>query len=91
MILLHQVTDEVNSLPCCFALLSLSCTGNDNLHLLTNDVRQQLRIDMEDWEGNTRYAEYNNFIVGSEQEMYKLSSLGVYSGDASQCIYYCVT
>jgi len=76
----------VNSLTCCNALKSLSCAGNDNLHLLTSDGRQQLLVDMEDLEGNTRYAEYDNFKVGSEQEMYKLSSLGVYSGNAGQCI-----
>jgi len=58
--------------------------GNDNLHLLTSSGRQELRIDMADWNGNTRYAVYNNFNVGSEQEKYKLYSIGKYSGNAGQ-------
>ena len=62
----------------------LWCAGNDNLHLLTSRKRQTLRIDMADWEGNTRYAEYDNFKVGSERDKYKLISVGRYSGNASQ-------
>jgi len=58
----------------------LSCVGNDNLHLMTSGKRQVLRIDMADWEGNKRYAEYDNFKVGSEQEKYKLHSMGKHTG-----------
>jgi len=50
--------------------------------LLTSDGRQELRIDMEEWLGETAYAKYNNFKVESEQEKYKLSSIGTYSGTA---------
>jgi len=64
----------------------LSCVGNDNLHLLSSHLRQVLRIDLEDWDGNKRYATYDNFNVGSEQQQYILSSLGTYSGNAGQCI-----
>ena len=60
----------------------LSCEGNENLHWLTSTKRQQLRIDMADWEGNTAYALYDNFHVGSELEQYKLSSIGKCTGDA---------
>ena len=59
-------------------------TGNDNLHLLTSDTRQQLRVDLADFEGNTRYAEYDNFRVDSAEEKYRLVSLGTYSGTAGQ-------
>jgi len=62
----------------------LSCVGNDNLHLLTSDKRQVLRIDLEDWEGRKRYAEYDNFKVGSEREKYKLISIGKYTGNAGE-------
>ena len=58
------------------------CEGNDNLHLLTSDKRQRLRVDLADFEGNTRYAEYDNFEVGSVDTKYKLVSLGTYSGTA---------
>jgi len=60
------------------------CVGNDNLHLITSDRRQRLRVDLADFEGNTSYAEYDNFTVGSAQEKYRLASLGSYSGTASQ-------
>jgi len=69
-----------SSLTCCIVL----CSGNDNIHLLTSGRRQELRIDMEDWEGNKVYALYDNFTVGSEQEKYKLISMGQYNGTASQ-------
>ena len=64
----------------------LSSAGNENLHLITSNKRYKLRIELADWEGNTRYAEYDNFRVGSEQEKYKLISIGTYSGNAGQHI-----
>jgi len=60
------------------------CAGNDKLHLLTSNSRQRLRVDLADWEGNTRYAEYDNFTVGSDVHKYRLVSLGAYSGNAGQ-------
>jgi len=60
------------------------CVGNDNLHLMTSDTRQRLRVDLADWEGNTSYVEYDNFMVGSVQEEYRLASLGTYNGTAGQ-------
>ena len=62
----------------------LMCVGNDYLHLMTSDRRQRLRVNLADWEGNTKYAEYDNFTVGSAQEKYRLASLGTYSGTAGQ-------
>jgi len=56
----------------------LLCAGNDNLHLMTSDKRQRLRVELGDWEGNTSFAEYDNFTVGSAAEKYKLVSLGRY-------------
>jgi len=51
---------------------------------MTSDIRQRLRVDLADFEGNTAYAEYDNFIVGSMQEKYRLISLGTYRGTAGQ-------
>jgi len=62
----------------------LLCAGNDNLHLLTSDKRQRLRVDVADFAGNTRYAEYDNFTVGSADEKYRLDSLGNYTGTAGK-------
>jgi len=41
---------------------------------------------MEDWEGSSRYAEYDNFTVSSEQQKYKLISIGNYTGNAGHCL-----
>jgi len=49
-----------------------------------SDTRQRLRIDFGDWEGNTRYAEYDDFAVGSALRQYRLVSLGEYKGTAGQ-------
>ena len=62
----------------------LFCEGNDNLHLLTFDKRQRLRVDLADFEGNSRYAEYDNFRVGLAGEKYRLASLGTYNGTAGR-------
>ena len=62
----------------------LLCAGNENLHLLTFNTRQQLRVDLADFEGNTRYAEYDNFKVLSAPTKFTLASLGRYGGSAGQ-------
>ncbi|CAC5377465.1 Fibrinogen-like protein A,Ryncolin-4,Angiopoietin-related protein 7,Angiopoietin-related protein 1,Ficolin-3,Ficolin-1-B,Techylectin-5A,Ficolin-2,Ryncolin-1,Tenascin-R,Fibrinogen-like protein 1,Angiopoietin-1,Tenascin-X,Fibrinogen C domain-containing protein 1-A,Tenascin-N,Veficolin-1,Ryncolin-3,Tenascin,Fibroleukin, Fibrinogen C domain-containing protein 1,Fibrinogen gamma chain,Techylectin-like protein,Ryncolin-2,Fibrinogen beta chain,Angiopoietin-related protein 6,Techylectin-5B,Angiopoietin-related pro len=55
--------------------------GNDHLHHLTSQGKYKLRIDMEDFENNRRYALYEKFGVGSESSGYILDVSG-YSGDA---------
>ena len=53
--------------------------GNDKIHRLTSDDNKRLRVDLEDFEGNTTYAEYDMFGVMGESDKYKLI-LGNYSG-----------
>ncbi|XP_077981709.1 microfibril-associated glycoprotein 4-like [Glandiceps talaboti] len=53
--------------------------GNDKLFRLTNQRLYQLRVDMEDFEGNEVYALYGYFSVGDEFSNYKLT-VGNYSG-----------
>ena len=60
------------------------CAGNDYLHLLTSDKRQRLRVDLADFEENTRYAEYDNFRLDSAEAKYEIVSLGTYTGTAGQ-------
>ena len=55
--------------------------GLDKIHRLTLDNNSMLRVDLEDFEGETRYAEYNLFGVTSEKDKYRLI-LGDYSGNA---------
>ena len=57
--------------------------GNEYLHYLTNSRTYKLRFDLEDWNGNTAYAEYSSFVVTSEDDKYRLL-LGDYSGNASE-------
>jgi len=64
---------------CCTGVL----TGNENIHTLTNDARQRLRIDLTYRDGEHRYAEYDNFCVGGEGLDYVLRSIGNYTGNAS--------
>ena len=63
---------------------SLLFAGNDNLHSLTSEQRQQLRVDLADFDGNSRFAKYDNFAVDSASCKYNLTSLGTYTGNASQ-------
>uniref|UniRef100_A0A3B4Z6S7 Fibrinogen-like protein 1 n=1 Tax=Stegastes partitus TaxID=144197 RepID=A0A3B4Z6S7_9TELE len=59
--------------------------GNEPLHHLTSQGNYDLRIDMEDFEGNQRYAEYKNFKVDNEKDQYQLH-LGEYSGNAGNAL-----
>ena len=54
--------------------------GLDKIHRLTSDDNSMLRVDLEDFEGNTAYAEYNKFGVMNETDKYKLI-IDSYSGD----------
>jgi len=61
--------------------------GNDNLAAIVGKkTPQTLRIEMEDWSGNKRYAEYNNFQVQGASTNYKLTSVGTFSGDAGDSL-----
>ena len=54
--------------------------GLEKIYRLTShDNINTMRVDLEDFEGNTSYAEYDKFGVMSENDKYKLI-LGNYSG-----------
>nr|XP_061833207.1 fibrinogen-like protein 1 isoform X2 [Nerophis lumbriciformis] len=59
--------------------------GNDALHYLSSQGKYDLRINMEDFDGKTRFAEYKNFKVDSEKDQYQLH-LGDYSGNAGDAL-----
>ncbi|KAL9974474.1 hypothetical protein ACROYT_G011509 [Oculina patagonica] len=59
--------------------------GNDKIHRLTSADNMRLRVDLEDFQGNTAYAEYDMFGVMSKNEKYKLI-LGYYSGTAGDSL-----
>ncbi|XP_037071415.1 ficolin-2-like [Pollicipes pollicipes] len=55
--------------------------GNELLHRLTARRPQELRIDLEDFEGGHRFAQYGSFSVSDEADQYRLQ-LSDFSGDA---------
>ncbi|XP_019630201.1 PREDICTED: techylectin-5B-like [Branchiostoma belcheri] len=61
--------------------------GNDNLYRLASQKFYQLRVDMEDAEGNTAYAAYNMFAISPESQNYKLH-IATYSGTAGDSLKY---
>ncbi|XP_078355798.1 ficolin-1-like [Oculina patagonica] len=55
--------------------------GNDRLHRLTAGADIMLRVDLEDFETDIRYAKYATFKVADEEDKYRLL-IGGYSGTA---------
>lgn len=64
---------------------SLFSEGNSVLHELTIRRPQVLRVDLGDWDGAKRYAEYNYFMVEDEDGDFRLH-LGGFSGDAGDAL-----
>ena len=48
--------------------------GNDDIHRLTASGNSMLRVELEDWEGNTVYAVYGTFLVDDESNKYRLTA-----------------
>ena len=53
--------------------------GLEKIHRLTVSGSYKLRVDLEDFNGKTSFAEYSSFAVTNERTKYRLS-LGPYSG-----------
>ncbi|KAK2185030.1 hypothetical protein NP493_247g02062 [Ridgeia piscesae] len=58
--------------------------GNDNLHAITSQMTCTLRVDLADFEGEVRHAEYADFAVANEDNKYRLT-VRSYSGTAGDC------
>ncbi|XP_075762094.1 ficolin-2-like [Pelodiscus sinensis] len=59
--------------------------GNDNIHLLTSQGAQELRVDLRDFDDNDQYAKFASFKIAGESGNYKLtlgSFLGGTAGDS---------
>lgn len=60
--------------------------GNDRLSMLTNQDLYQLRVDLEDFDGQKRFAQYYSIQVANELDKYRLT-LGIYmKGDADDSL-----
>ncbi|XP_019619693.1 PREDICTED: fibrinogen C domain-containing protein 1-like [Branchiostoma belcheri] len=61
--------------------------GLDKIHTLTSQNSYELYVELQDWEGNSRYAKYGTFSIGDESTDYTLN-IGGYSGDAGDSMDY---
>ena len=59
--------------------------GLDKLHQITQSGNWVLRVDLQDFNGNTAYAVYESFQIGDAASNYRLS-IGSYSGTAGDAI-----
>lgn len=55
--------------------------GLDSIYQLTSSGKHSLRVDLQDWDNSTAYAEYEDFSIGSADVDFPLHISG-YSGDA---------
>lgn len=58
--------------------------GLRKIHRLTMDQRHELYVHMENFEGIIEFARYDQFVIASEQDHYKLLSLGSFSGNVTE-------
>ncbi|XP_072171755.1 microfibril-associated glycoprotein 4-like [Diadema setosum] len=59
--------------------------GNDKIHRLTSGASFQLRVDLADFDDETRFAMYDTFSVADESSDYLLTVSG-YSGNAGDSL-----
>ena len=53
--------------------------GLNTINRLSASGQNELRVDMDDFENETRYAEYTTFAVAGKADKYRLT-IGGYSG-----------
>ncbi|KNC21992.1 hypothetical protein FF38_12062, partial [Lucilia cuprina] len=62
--------------------------GLEQIHRLTSEKPHELLVVMQDFYNDKRYAKYDHFEIGGEDQQYVLKSLGVYSGNAGDSLTY---
>ncbi|KAH8299731.1 hypothetical protein KR044_005059 [Drosophila immigrans] len=62
--------------------------GLNTLNLLTISQPHELYVHLKDFEGQTRYAKYDQFAIGNEANLYGLNTLGSYNGTAGDSLTY---
>ncbi|XP_074871964.1 ficolin-2-like [Carettochelys insculpta] len=62
--------------------------GNDNIHLLTSLGKNELRIDLSNFENKKYFAKYKTFQISSESEQYTLILGDMVEGDAGDSLAY---
>ncbi|CAG2225023.1 Angiopoietin-related protein 1,Ficolin-1-A,Angiopoietin-1,Fibrinogen C domain-containing protein 1,Ryncolin-1,Tenascin-N,Angiopoietin-related protein 7,Angiopoietin-related protein 6,Ficolin-3,Fibrinogen C domain-containing protein 1-B,Fibroleukin,Fibrinogen-like protein 1,Ficolin-1,Ficolin-1-B,Angiopoietin-4,Tenascin-R,Ryncolin-2,Techylectin-5B,Fibrinogen C domain-containing protein 1-A,Microfibril-associated glycoprotein 4,Fibrinogen-like protein A,Ryncolin-3,Fibrinogen gamma chain,Angiopoietin-2,Tenasci len=61
--------------------------GNAKIHKIVAPGNYQLRVELEDFEGNTAWAEYTRFFIGDASTNYRLEISG-YKGTAGDSLAY---
>ncbi|KXJ80466.1 hypothetical protein RP20_CCG024838 [Aedes albopictus] len=62
--------------------------GLEKIHKLTAWRNTQLLVELKSFKGETKYAKYDEFELGSEIEAYNLKKLGAYCGTAGDGLRY---
>uniref|UniRef100_A0A8C5WMM4 Fibrinogen C-terminal domain-containing protein n=1 Tax=Leptobrachium leishanense TaxID=445787 RepID=A0A8C5WMM4_9ANUR len=62
--------------------------GNENIHRITSTGKFQLRVDLEDFEGNHAYATYSDFKLEGEDQKYTLRFGSFTGGTAGDSLSY---
>uniref|UniRef100_A0A8C6WGA7 Angiopoietin 4 n=1 Tax=Neogobius melanostomus TaxID=47308 RepID=A0A8C6WGA7_9GOBI len=57
--------------------------GNEVLYRMTSQGQYSLRVELQDWEGNSGFSQYDRFSLTSERQQYRLYLRG-YSGTAGR-------
>ena len=60
-------------------------SGNEFLSRIVGQGLYELKVELEDFSGNTRYARYTTFDIGDRTSNFKLT-VSEYSGDAGTSI-----
>uniref|UniRef100_A0AAY4DJV0 Fibrinogen C-terminal domain-containing protein n=1 Tax=Denticeps clupeoides TaxID=299321 RepID=A0AAY4DJV0_9TELE len=60
--------------------------GLDNIFILSQRRRNELRVDMEDWQGNRVHAQYASFSLDPESFGYRLDLGGYVGGEAGDAM-----
>nr|BAB60705.1 ficolin 2 [Halocynthia roretzi] len=59
--------------------------GLETIHQLTKNGNYELRVDIGNWEGERRYAQYGTFSIAGSNDNYRLT-VGEYSGTAGDSL-----
>ncbi|XP_062551422.1 microfibril-associated glycoprotein 4-like [Armigeres subalbatus] len=60
--------------------------GLEQMHRLTKDKNHVLLVELEAYDGDSAYAMYDGFEIGTESELYELKVLGSYNGTAGDSL-----
>lgn len=66
----------------CPTLEFSAAAGLENIFLLTSRKKNQLRMDMSDWDGDQASASYSSFSIDHEDAGYQLR-LGTFTGGSA--------